>query len=76
MDLLKSKRFKVLAIIVALWTNPVHTYLGLDVVALPWITASFCAFIIAQGLADLGDRMVEAVRLFRGIQAPPKEDNT
>lgn len=74
-ELLASKKFKVLAILVALWTNPVHEALGLDITALPWITASFCAFMISQGISDLGDRAVDAVRLFRGI-ASPKEDET
>lgn len=66
MDLLQSKKFRVLALLIALWSNPLHEYLHIDLKAMPWITCAFVAFIVSQGVRD-------AAREFRG---KPSSDQT
>lgn len=66
MDLLQSKKFRVIALLIALWSTPVHTFLSIDVKAMPWITCAISAFILAQGVRD-------AASCFRG-KCPESSD--
>ncbi len=73
MDLLSSKKFKALLALVILWTKPVHDAIGLQDSAMPWLTAAFCAYFIAQGLRDFGEEITKAAT-FLATKKPPEKD--
>lgn len=54
MDLAGSKKAITFWVIVALWMPAIHRELGLSENGLMWCTIAFCAYVIAQGLADFG----------------------
>ena len=54
LDLAGSKKAITFWVIIALWMPSVHRELGLSETALIRCTVAFCAYVISQGLADLG----------------------
>lgn len=56
-DLATSKKAVTLWVIIALWMPAVHSSLGLTENGLMWISVAFCAYVLSQGIADLGNAL-------------------
>ena len=54
MDIASSKKAINFWVILALWMPAVHKEIGLNKEALIWCTIAFCAYVLAQGIADHG----------------------
>lgn len=65
-DLAQSKKFKALVALVALWSEPVRSSLGLDQYALKWLTLAFGAYFISQAFRDFGEEVNKAVKSAKG----------
>lgn len=67
--LLESKKAKVLATLIGLFL--VRDNLGLDAMAMQYISFAFMAYFVAQGMKDLGEQL--ALR-WKGAEADEVEE--